>query len=443
MRLEKQVQLKGELFFFFLLIFIYRLFLDWIFIEVISTKYGYMGFQNKWSFISSALSLIVLFVFTIPIFNAYKNENNLVSHEILFCIFLMSFVPFTSMFAFNNITELSMLLNMLYWILLIKLILFPSLKTEIKLGNERRISFERFLPFFSIISVLVVVYVSGKYAHFRINLNLDEVYSLRSEASNYSMPVVLSYVYSWTRNLNAIFITYYIRKKKYLWAFICLMVQLLNYGIDGSKTTLVLVAIAVGVNIFPELNIRRFNKLILFGFAILPIISLLFYKILGNIWPASLFVRRILFIPVQITDFYVDFFMKNTPDYFRQSFIKIFGIKSVYPHIPYMIGEIYTHTVTSANNGLLSDALLNLGIIGIIVFPVLICAVFKLFDACITGLDSHMYVVIAVYVSMTLINSYLFTSLLTHGLLITMLMLKIMKRDKGCDYENMSPNECP
>ena len=95
-----------------------------------------------------------------------------------------------------------------------------------------------------------------------------------------------------------------------------------------------------------------------------------------------------------------------------------------------MIGREYYGYDMGANNGLIADAMTNLGYGGIVVFPALISMVLKLFDRSSKGLDSRIYATVSVYVAMVLTNSFLFVSLLTHGLLVTILLLAAMKRDR-------------
>lgn len=135
-------------------------------------------------------------------------------------------------------------------------------------------------------------------------------------------------------------------------------------------------------------------------------------------------------MPAYIQYCFFDFFTSHTPDFFRQSFLRFFGFTSPYPNLAYMIGNIYLkQSNLSANNGLISDAVANMGYLGIFIMPICLGFVLKLLDNASEKLDVRLYIALALYTSIMLTNSFLFTVLLTHGLLVVILLLKSMERD--------------
>lgn len=418
---------------YYVSVIFYRVVLDLCFKTIIAPIYGYDGFYNKWTFETWLISWILLFCGTLGLKRVFENKEKLISFEILFFLFLFSFVPFTCMVAFNDLSQKFVVINSVYWFFLV---LFITIQRPIKkypvlkIGNLQLIGTKQ-IEIIAIMTIMVIAYISWRYTHFRINLNLGNVYTLRAEAATFKMPKLLIYFFSFTRSLNAVLIAYFVHTKKLAWSILCFFSQLLSFGIDGSKLTLFIAVLAVMVNLLPEFNFSALNQLILRGFGLLATFCMLCYTFLHNIWPVSLFVRRVLFVPLHIAVNYIDFFTTHTPDYFKQGFLRYFGFKSDYPGIAYMIGDIYSKQVTSANNGLVSDAVANLGIVGIVIFPLLIAVILRLFDYCINGLDSRIYISVAVSAAMSLTNSFLFTVLLTHGLFVTMMVLAMVKK-KGC-----------
>lgn len=173
------------------------------------------------------------------------------------------------------------------------------------------------------------------------------------------------------------------------------------------------------------------NKWLLRGVVVSVAFCAFIYRFTRNYLPISIIVRRVFYLPVRISKDYFAFFSTNTPDYFKQSFLRYFGFKSEYSlSISNMMGDLLFHSAgTSANNGLISDAMANLGYSGIIVFPLLIAVVLKLLDRSSKDLDSRIYATVALYIALTLTNSFLFTILMTHGLIVTILILGMMKRN--------------
>ena len=417
-----------------------RILLDGIYAEVITKKYFEAGFVSHAAWYTVLLSWALLILLSIPAFRAYKNEENRVSREILLMLFLISVIPFTSMVCFGALSYGFAALNTVYWLIVFALILYVRIpnseKAPLLKAQLGKIADHRILYAAAILSCLLILYISGRYAHFRINFRLDNVYALRADAKQFDLPVVLTYAFSASRNFNPILLAYFIRRRKPAWAAMILIAQVFSFGIDGSKSTLFLTVCTAGIGLIPELGLPRINRWMLRGTAALLIVCMLFYKLIHNVWLVSLFVRRVMYIPVLLSDCYVDFFTNHAPDFYRQSFLRVFGLQSPYPDIPYMIGDVYQHAVTSANNGLIADAVTNLGYPGVVVQPVLLAVVFRLLDRCTRRLDYRIYITAALYVAFTLTNAFLFTTLLTHGLLVVMVLLAVMngaeEREKRC-----------
>lgn len=441
---------KKSIISFLLYILLYRLTLDFSYSKIVSLLYAYQGFENNFTIVNEAASLIILFGFSTIAYYFYENVDNKASNEILLLLFLMSFVPFTSMFGFGAFAPGFIISNILFWLFLILFVTIPIKKISMQIYNEVVLKFgeqklrnETRIKFLTIGFGLVVIFISGVYTGFRFNFSLANVYDLRSEARGYNLPVLLAYIFSWTRTVNPIFIAYYLHKKYWGWVIFCFIVQLLNFGIDGSKTTLFLALFAIVVNLTPGFTLQSLNKWIVKGFFGLSFLTTIFYigfsdLISFSVWPVSLFVRRVLYLPVYLGSNYFDFFTSHTPDYFRQSFMRLFGFVSPYDDLSYMIGEIYFHTVTSANNGLIADAITNMGIAGIVLSPMLYAVVLRVLNFVSCGIDYRLYITVAMYLAVTLVNSFLFRVLLTHGLLIIMVILYLISNsgtEKGQQKE--------
>ncbi len=136
-----------------------------------------------------------------------------------------------------------------------------------------------------------------------------------------------------------------------------------------------------------------------------------------------------MFVPIKISEHYFDFFSQNTPDYFRQSFLRLFGFESPYPSITYYISQIYEGSSSNSNNGLIADAMTNLGYIGIIVFPILLCIIFRLLDNSSVNIDSHIGLLSAIFVAMELSNTFLMRVLFTHGLIVLIIVMRLFEKE--------------
>ncbi len=424
---------------YYLLLLIYRILLDFSYNKIVYQFYAYAGFECNINAVLYFVSWVVLILSARVVFHAYVNRENKASQEVVFFLYLMSMVPFSSMMANGALKTDFVIANIVYWTILL---FFTTRDRFIKGASNIRFKTgnvtlgDTQLVILAIVLGLVTIYVSGRYARFRLNFNLMDVYELREEASSNDLPTMLQYLFSWGRTINVILIAYFVRKKKYFWTVFCGIVGLLSFGYDGSKSTFFLLVLAVGISLLPKMSMQVINKWVLRGFAVLIFSCAVIYTITGNYVPASMIVRRVLFLPIRIAKEYFDFFTKNPPDYLRQSFLRYFGLSSNYESIPHMIGRIYFDSPKmSANNGLISDAMANLGYFGIVMYPVFISIVFKWLDKSSKNLDPRIYVTVAVYLSLVMTNSFFTTILLTHGLIVAIIVLSMMKREENVTNE--------
>lgn len=438
---------------FLIYILLYRCVLDFSYSRIISNIYSYQGFQNNFSLISEFFSLFILLIFSIVVSKIYRNRDKTISNEILLVLFLMSFVPFTSMLGFGVLQINFVIANIVFWGCLILFSTVPLKYSQIKSSiqitlkaGKRELLNETKIKVLTVLFGMVVLYVSGVYTGFRLNFSLANVYELRETARNFHLPVLISYAFSWTRTVNSIFIAYYMQNRNWGWAILCFGIQLLNFGIDGSKSTLFLAVFAVVINLVPKISLQRLNKWMVLGFCGTTFICTMFYiffsdSLSNSLMPASLFIRRALYLPVYISTNYFDFFTTYSPDYFRQSFLRLVGFVSPYENIPYMIGERYFGTVTAANNGLISDAITNMGLAGVILVPGLYAVVLRTLNIVSEGLNARLHLAVVMYIAAELVNTFLFRVLLTHGLIITMFVLYIMTRDMVKNTNNVLINK--
>ena len=109
------------------------------------------------------------------------------------------------------------------------------------------------------------------------------------------------------------------------------------------------------------------------------------------------------------------------------------GFTSIYStQIQKIISSSYFNTPEMlANNGMFSDAFMNLGTIGIFIMPIMICLLLRFLDYCSKGINPFYLLTIMVNVSYIFISSSFFTVFLTHGFILLCLILKfVIPRDK-------------
>ena len=419
---------KGSCFFIFTVV-LYRLLLDWSYDAVISEVWLYAGFISNPDAVSVLLSWIFLAVITGFSLDFFFDEYR-ISAKVMLVLFLLSAVPFTTLVAHRLCTMQFAFWNFLYFVLLFGSyhILVHCKPVEVRIWKQPER--DTVLKGITILFAIVILYVSGHYTGFRFNFSLSNVYELRAEAAQHSMSTLLSYLFSWSRALIPVCLGIFVHKKKPDMVLLCIIAQLLSFGFDGSKTPLFLAILAVIINILPRVIAEQINKYILIGVSAVVGLSLLIYLIFGNYIPCGYITRRVLFLPVQLETNYFDYFLDRTPDFFRASFLRHLGFQTPYPDLDNIIGAVYYNQPDmNCNSGLLSDAVSNLGYLGIVCMPLVLSFVLVLLDKCSRGLDPRIYLTTSLSIAMTLINTNLFTALLTHGILMLMLLLAVTGRD--------------
>ena len=149
----------------------------------------------------------------------------------------------------------------------------------------------------------------------------------------------------------------------------------------------------------------------------------------------SMFIRRVFFVPAQLSFDYFEFFNKNELVLWSNSILS--NVKN-YPYqlsIPKLIGE-YNGSGSSANNGFISSGFSHWGYYGVIFYSLLFGLILRILDyASYYGLP--IWFVLAMTITPlrdALISSDLFTTLLTHGLLVALFLL-LLSIEKKVPHE--------
>jgi hypothetical protein len=82
----------------------------------------------------------------------------------------------------------------------------------------------------------------------------------------------------------------------------------------------------------------------------------------------------------------------------------------------------------NCNTGVVADAFMNFGFAGLFLWALLLALLLKLFDMSTEGKDMKVAVGGIAIPAISLTNSALLTNLLTHGLLLSLLLLYLLPR---------------
>lgn len=408
-----------------------RVLLDAVYIDYVAPNYAYLSnFQVIHDPVMLAVSWIALLAM-LPFVLSVGEEQGFTRLAVA-TLFIISYLPGTVTIAYQGVDAGFVACFVLYWLCLFAFSKAFATKASFKFPSARYQN----VFVYSLIAVFVlgVVFVSWRYTGFRISFDLsDSVYDLRLEARQFDMPIVLEYVFDAAKVVLPMLVVYFLHSKRYLFVAALSLSVLLAFSVDGSKSTLFYFAMSV----LCFLLVKRCQmRTTIRGFFVMVSISCAALYLLGASEGVDYLVRRIMFVPSMLNVEYYDFFSQNGIDYYRQSVFSKFGIESAYSSdIARMIGLVYHNSADmNANNGQFSDAFANLGVVGCLIMPLLIVALFNFIEAASKNLSASIITAIAIIVPMIMQASSFFTALLTHGVVFVCLAVYFLPRDYSVLY---------
>ncbi len=390
--------------------------------------FDYLGmFENNIN-LFSYLSTWLIFLLSIPIqLKIFQGKN--LSNLVLGILLLFSFNPQIVMIGYRPDYPIIYVLSMFgYWITLF--LVYFRIKT-IKIKSIGPKFSKQAIVFISLFLSTLVFYYSYKYTNFRISLNLIDVYEIRAEARNYGDLGIFNYFLSFADNILAFLSIYFFHKKNYFFSGFMFFALIVNFSITATKQIFFLFIIGFMGYLMIK-KAKDIYKLILGSNLILLVANIEKGIIQPIISPFfEWYPMRILFLPSELHFQYFKFFNINPPDFFRQSFMRFF-LESPYKiNVHFLIGEFSIGDITArGNNGLYSDAFMSLSYLGVIIFPILIVLVLKIFDGMIIRLERSLWFVIAIYMSMVLLNVPLINALAGSGFILLLLLLRTFNLNK-------------
>ena len=217
-------------------IFVYRILLDLCYLIIITRYYEYLNYKNEFSTVNYIISwsvLLLLLPFIVSFFK-WKNSERLFAN-IMSLIFLIRFIPGTSLMAFMPMPLNMLVYYVLYWLLICfaSYIVRPT-RVYNNMSNHMPIIL------YAIMGILccTVLYISGVYAGFRLRLDLGSVYDLRLEARSWDLPVILTYLLPAAVTILPIFLILFWLKNKIIVVGMLTFVILLNFSVNGMKSIL-------------------------------------------------------------------------------------------------------------------------------------------------------------------------------------------------------------
>ena len=407
-----------------LLVLAYRLMLDLLYMKVISPLYDYSGFTPNFHLLFYGCTLLALLVFSPAVVRLL--DEGMPSANLVTFLNYIYFIPLTSYCGCNWPGMAFFLTGMAYWCVLLSLQFYlPVLRLKPLGGSRKRMIY----LVLTVLAVAVVMYISGRYAGFRFTFDITNVYDIRAEAAAYSIPRLLSYALSMAGSVLAILLLYWLCRRKYAVCAGLVAVYMFLFSIAAHKSLFFFLLLLLAGYLLFRPWMRRWLPVLA---SVAALTAMLEYYAIHSLYIVSLFFRRVMYVPVNLSKRYIDFFRENPLSLFRSGILRHFFFSNNYSTgIAPLLGEV-GGAFNNANNGLLGDMFANIPTpLGIFIMPLVVVICFRLLDAVTDKLPEKLVIPICVYFAISFSNTSWSTVLLSHGFLITCLLLYVFPIEEG------------
>lgn len=415
---------------FFLSCAIFRGCLDFSYLYFVSPLFSYLGFHYDFSapVYFSTWAIFIIAVMATP------NLLYKVSDYFLTSFLLTIIAPLTSLVGLSGNGFYPLVVTVFVFLffrifqhgtVLSVLLVVPKIP---KLRQGRFISL-----IIASISVCVLVgwyFYSGAVRYF--NLNLLKVYEFRELSAEAAGGGFFSYFNGWVYSVFSIFLmSYCLLKRRFLILSGLFLVQVFFFGVSAHKSVLFYPLLIVSIWFY--FSRTRALSIIPIGFSFIVISCMAIYAVFNDMISGSFLVRRVFFVPAKLALDYFQFFSNSSFVWWSNSFLE--GALH-YPYeetVPKVIGE-FNGSDSSSNNGFISFGYAHAGIFGVAIYSFIFIYFLKVLDVITVRSDLPAWLALCMTIvplRSALISSDLLTSMLTHGLAVSLIMAILFRRSEN------------
>ncbi|GCL36922.1 hypothetical protein SR1949_20280 [Sphaerospermopsis reniformis] len=422
-----KIRIKSEIFKVIILYIIYFACLLWVYSSYFVITYGYQGFRDSLNLSNLPLSVSILSLLTFFAGTQKKPSVVFLHFSLLFIV-----TPSLTLFCGADVQSDFIFVTVSAHCLLSASTYIPIPK--LKLPN---ISSQKMQTYLLLLSVLLIasmlLFGGSRY----LNFDLTKVYDFRREAAA-NLPAIYAYL---SPNLGQIIIptgiSIAILNKRWQAVFTLMVCAIFIFGLTSHKGPLFYPLLVILIYLFSQRQ-RFFTYLVLLLILIVLLSGvdlLLLQQASGeNIlsgWFSSLAMQRTIMVPAYLNWAYFDFFSDtNKYYYWSDSILSLGMLSSPYDlSIPYLIGYYYAGG-SHANTGWIGSGYAQAGLIGVYLYSILMGLCFSYLNSMGKKIGNSLVISIFAIPALTMITSAdLPTMLLTHGLLIALILVTILKKD--------------
>lgn len=401
---------------FFLIII--KLLLEYLYVYFVAQIFSYSGFRYDFNFSNYVLGWVVYLIGYFLLLQKSKIYIFEVYH-ILFFIYILPTIIYYSLSNQGTIEFLALIIPYFF----IVGFTFEKFKIKIKVLPKGKLIV--ILLSFFLISLVLFNYLNTTGG--QIVLNFQEVYGFRDEFGAKSTNGIFGYLNSWVMKIfSVLLLGWAIVNKNRLIIILSITTLFFLFALSGHKGILKGFVIIY----FFKFLLRRENRreFILISYLLLLVTVSFFFVLFDSQFLGSLLIRRLFFVPVFLNFNYIEFFSSNDLIYWSNGILSSL-IKYPYSLQPtYLIGEFVGSSDMSANTGFLANGYMHLGYLGILFYTLLSVLIFNIINTLGKRIDKFLVMAITFLpIHSLFMGSDLFTTLLTHGLMVAIIILYLFE----------------
>jgi hypothetical protein len=263
--------------------------------------------------------------------------------------------------------------------------------------------------------------------HIRFALpGLSAVYSVRGDFNAAAGGnVLLAYLMPAQATVfNPLVMAVGIMRRQWWLTAIGIVAELMLYAAGGHKTVLFSVPAIIVVAVLYWRGHRPSGALFAWGVGAVVGLSALIDYIANSPWLTSLFTRRLIDVPGQLTGAWIQVFSDQPKAHFAYSFLSPFLPYSYDVAPPFVVAsKFFGNPTMNANANLFASGYANVGWFGIAMEAAMLAVVIVLANATAQRTPLTAAAMLLAAPSVSLVNGSVFTSLLSHGVAAALLVL--------------------
>lgn len=415
----------------FILAVFFKLIIEYAYSNCIGVVFDYSGIDIKFDlfkyFFSWCIALIVIF------FECYVlRKDYLWTVNSLFLIF--SYIPTTSLWGIKEGYSWGAICAMaLYCIMMnIACCLYQRMYKENCNEVNLKPTLNKYTNKVKILilgSFFFVILFHYFFASNRFFISFADSLDVRLEMREQYIPTIFRYLYMILGCcLLPVFFTLALEYKKKIFMVFAFISSYLLYTVNGMKTWVLIYVLLIGIYFICKKSRGNYTiiKYVFIGGITLWVLGIVEYKATGGHYIIA-YLHRAITLPAELHYYYYDFISKNEYVYLRESIGRFLFEQPYEQTVSRLIGFYYYGSETmNATNGMFSDAFMNFGYVGLVVYPFVILGCFQGLGKILRNTTKYTKNGITIILLIILYDNTFFTWTLTGGFLFSIISLEFI-----------------